>query len=237
MIKGLMKRVFNKIGFDVRRLPAYGTGTLAFLKQYEINSVIDVGANSGQFAREVRSVLPSAYLYSFEPLTEEYARLVHNMNKNDERFRAFNVALGESNGKRVMFRDNFTPSSSLLRPTEVQKRTFPHTGTVRETTITIRTLDEIVAENSLCLEPQLFIKLDVQGYEQRVIEGGLHTLNKARLLMIEENYHHFYEGQPSFEELFALLLQIGFKYKGSVNQSYHPASGLPLFADGIFVRP
>ena len=236
MTKGLIKRTFNKIGLDIRRLPAYGPSTLAFLKQYEINSVIDVGANSGQFAREVRSLFPSAYLYSFEPLTEEYTKLVHNMNKNDEKFRAFNMALGETNGKRIMFRDNFTPSSSLLRPTAVQRRTFPHTGTLRETTITVRTLDEVVAENSLCLEPQLFIKLDVQGYEQRVIEGGLHTLKNARLLMIEENYHQFYEGQASFEELFALLLQIGFKYKGSVNQSYHPASGFPLFADGIFVR-
>ncbi|SRR5213592_995067 len=236
MTKGLIKRTFNKIGLDIRRLPSYGPSTLAFLKQYEINSVIDVGANSGQFAREVRSLLPSAYLYSFEPLTEEYTKLLHNMNKNDEKFRAFNMALGETNGKRVMFRDNFTPSSSLLRPTAVQKRTFPHTGTLRETTITVRTLDEIVAEKTLRLEPQLFIKLDVQGYEQRVIEGGLHTLNKAKLLMIEENYHQFYEGQPSFEELFALLLRVGFKYKGSVNQSYHPASGLPLFADGIFER-
>ena len=101
----------------------------------------------------------------------------------------------------------------------------------------MKSLDRFIADNDIRLAPELFIKLDVQGYENRIVEGGLQTFNKAKLLMIEENYLHFYEGQPSFEDLFALLSRLGFKYKGSLNQSYDSITGQPLFADGIFLKP
>ena len=236
MAKRLIKWIFNRSGLDVRRLPAYGTSTLTFLKEYNINSILDIGANSGQFAREVRHTLPRAYLYSFEPLREEYTVLVDSLGRHDERFRAFNVALGETDENKVMFRDDFTPSSSLLKPTEEQRRRFPHTGTLRDRLVPVRSLDRFIADNDIRLVPELFIKVDVQGYENRIIEGGLQTFDKAKLLMIEENYLHFYEGQPSFEDLFVLISRLGFVYKGSVNQSYDVTTGQPLFADGIFLK-
>ena len=75
IIKKITKKLFNIVGADVIRLKNSPKHTLLGLRNLPINSIIDVGANKGQFAKYISAFFPKAHLYSFEPLPEPYEEL------------------------------------------------------------------------------------------------------------------------------------------------------------------
>ena len=96
MITHPLRKFIHKFGIDIQRYRP-GPNKLGWLPTYHINTIIDVGANVGQFAQEIRLVLPQAFVYSFEPLLDCYHQLVGNMS-GDQKCKAFNVALGDKEG-------------------------------------------------------------------------------------------------------------------------------------------
>lgn len=97
-----------------------------WLKTTNIRTVIDVGAHTGEFASAIKAILPEAYVYSFEPLLDCHPKLARRLAKY-ERFQAFCVALGDSQGEVTFWRSDFTKSSSVLRMSDLHKKTFPWT--------------------------------------------------------------------------------------------------------------
>ncbi|GAH79987.1 unnamed protein product, partial [marine sediment metagenome] len=85
-----------------------------------IRTVLDIGANTGQFASQFQRLLPDARLYSFEPLEDCYNELLKRMG-HIPKFRAFNFALGDINGQAQIYRNDYTPSSSLLSMEKIHK--------------------------------------------------------------------------------------------------------------------
>src|SRR3712207_5256613 len=69
-----------------------------WIRNFGIDMVIDVGANTGQFASACHVVFPNANIYSFEPLPECFESLEKKM-KDVPHFRAFNLAMGEHVGR------------------------------------------------------------------------------------------------------------------------------------------
>ena len=80
------------------------------------------------------------------------------------------------------------------------------------------------------------IKIDVQGYEDKVIGGAVETISKAKAIIVEVSFRELYEGQPLFEKIFGLLSEKGFSYFGNLYQLLSPVDGAPLQADALFVR-
>jgi hypothetical protein len=56
--------------------------------------------------------------------------------------------------------------------------------------------------------------MDVQGFEDRVIAGGLRTLERASVLWVETSFVELYEGQPLFADIHDRLRDLGFEYRG-----------------------
>ncbi len=165
-----------------------------WLKKLDIRTVFDVGANVGQFAGEIHAILPSAAIYSFEPLRDCYTQLVDTM-KDVRSFRAFDFALGDETSQTTIHRSRFSPSSSLLAMGDVHKQAFPFTneGWVSEST-RIRRLDVVADE--LNLVDNILIKIDVQGFEDRVIRGGWNTVRRAKLLIVEVSFEISTKASP-----------------------------------------
>jgi FkbM family methyltransferase len=144
--------------------------------------VLDVGANTGQFADEIHGIFPEAAIYSFEPLRDCYDLLIEKMS-HVPKFKAFDFALGSEASEMEMHRSEFTPSSSILRMGELHKRAFPFTSKEAPEKIVVKRLDDVTRD--LDLAKNILIKIDVQGFEDRVIAGGLKTIQIAKLLIVE----------------------------------------------------
>ncbi len=205
---------------------------LDWLKNLRIRTVLDIGANTGQFAAKIRSILPDAFIYSFEPLRDAYASLLSEMRQEPD-FKAFNFALGDKDAKTLIHRSAYSPSSSLLPMLELHRAAWPHTDQVGTEEIEVRKLDNL----DLDLEPGLLVKIDVQGFEDRVIAGGRATVGAAACVITEVSFQMLYGGQLLFDDIYHVLREMGFEYGGNWEQLPNPHDGRPLQADAIFIKP
>jgi len=76
----------------------------------------------------------------------------------------------------------------------------------------------------------------VQGYEDKVVQGGMKTFEKAKIVICEISFYELYRGQLLFDEMSNMFKNMGFTYQGSINPGFHPKNGIPLFADAIFIK-
>lgn len=206
---------------------------LKWLRSKEIKTIIDIGANIGQFAEDISFILPDAMVYSFEPLEECYLQLLEKFSQS-KRFKAYNLALSNQTGKIVMRRNQYSPSSSFLPMTSLHKQCFPFTEHETTQEVSVTSLDNIATQ--LAIEKPLMIKIDVQGFEDKVIEGGKHTISQASVIVIEMSIEPLYENQVLFEGIYRMLKELGFSYKGNYDQLVNPSDGYILQVDGIFVK-
>lgn len=233
----LVRKAFNIVGLDVSLLATNPRHTLLGLRQLPFRTVFDIGANTGQFARYVTSVLPQARVFCFEPLPGPFAELKSWAESYDRgRVIPINTALGNSEGQAEMFHHvEHTPSSSLLRLSSLTKELYPQTQKQRTETISLTTLDKIVEDCSIQLIPDVLIKMDVQGFEDRVLKGGAKVFGSARACLLEINLDVLYEQQASFKELVSALDRYGLRYRGNFHQTYD-RDGHVIFLDAVFAR-
>ncbi len=201
-----------------------------------VRTILDIGANTGQFARLAREVFPGAAVYSFEPLPDCFESLKTALPAGSN-FHPINCAVGEAEGTLEFRRAVHSPSSSFLKMTKLHEESFPEsTGGQEERalSVAVRTLDGVARE--LPLREPMLVKIDVQGYEDRVVAGGAETLRRAFAVIMETSFVRLYEGQPLFEDMYQRMLALGFDYQGSIEQMVSPADGRVVQADSIFVR-
>jgi FkbM family methyltransferase len=225
---GPVREVLQSAGYDVVRAQSN-----KWLQRMGVRTVIDVGANTGQFARLARRTFPDAMIYSFEPIEKCYRQLLASF-ANDSRFQAFPWALGDQTGQASFHQSNYSPSSSVLPMAALHREQFPYTAKESVGLVEMRRLDD--AARLLKLETPVLAKLDVQGYEDHVIKGGINVLRAATVLIIEVSFERLYAGQPLFHEIYELTSGMNFLYHGSWRQLLSPEDGRPLQADAVFIR-
>ncbi|MGE0323059.1 MAG: FkbM family methyltransferase [Polyangiaceae bacterium] len=205
---------------------------LAFLARHEIRTVLDIGANRGQFAREALTLFPMAAIHSFEPLPGIFEEL-QAASRAQSRWKAHRFALGAETGWSTIHVNDFSAASSLLSLTPLATQAFPHVSQTQTATIRVERLDDWFAQQQLA--HNLFVKMDVQGFEDRVIRGGRATLEQAAVLLMEVSFVPLYEGQLLFDDLHGLAKELGFRCAGVLGETRDPANGRLLYADAIYV--
>ncbi len=201
-----------------------------------IKSIIDIGANEGQFAKLAREVFPSADIYSFEPLPDCFANL-KNALPNDENFFPFENGIGSKEQTLDFFRSFHSPSSSFLKMEELYKQAFPESEngqSVEPIKVQVKTLDGVFGERQL--SKNILVKIDVQGYEIEAIEGASQVLKESKLAILEMSFIELYEKQPLFHEVYEKMYNLGFRFHGSLAQMLHPTTSEVVQMDAIFVR-
>jgi FkbM family methyltransferase len=200
-----------------------------------IGSILDIGANVGQFARLAHAVWPRARIYSFEPLPDCHRELCGALPEGAD-FHPVNVALGEETNELEIEENVHRPSSSFLTMTQSHRDAYPESARSRgrRIKVSVRRLDDVAAE--IAFQGNLLIKVDVQGFERNVIAGGHSTFERACLVLIETSFLPLYEGQPLFDEIYTLMRSLGFEFRGNLQQMSHAADGSVVQADSIFER-
>jgi len=237
IMKRFIKRILNSAGFDVVRISRKPEHTLIGLRSSSFHTIIDVGANTGQFARKIISMFPQARIYSFEPLPEPF-RVLQGwaIQQPDERVVAFNVALGDNEGTFEMFKHlDHSPSSSFLRSTGVCEKHYPFIRRQDPISVDMKTLDNFLVKESISLLPPTLIKLDVQGFEDRVIKGGQRTFENSDACIVEIGLDPLYESQADFIDVSTLLKEMGYYYAGNLQQTY-AEDGQVVYIDAIFIK-
>lgn len=204
-----------------------------WLNDFGICTILDIGANTGEFALEISTILPDAKLISFEPILECYEELKKNLSFH-KNFQAYHMALGEEASESEIFKNEFTPSSSLLEMANLHKVEFTHTANSIKEKIVIKRLSDVLESNEI--QKPLLIKIDVQGYEGRVIDGGEDIIKSADVIICELSFEKLYEEQVYFDDIYRRLKALGFTYHGNYLQLNSPKNGTPLQCDGIFIK-
>lgn len=233
--KSVLHRLLKYSGVDIVKWYKVPENTLLGLTEYDIRTVLDIGANSGQSARFYRQVFPNALIYSFEPLPAAYKELDEWAQRQKGKARALNLALGDHTGRMIIKEHvDFPPSSSFLESTRHSIALFPQTSRQQDVQVKMARLDDIVMD--LEIEPGILIKMDVQGFEDRVIEGGRAIINQAVACIMEVSLQPLYEGQPIFMDLCLLMAGLGFEYAGNILQVYDE-KGRIIYLDALFKKP
>lgn len=229
--KAIKRKLLEKMGIFYSD---FETQRIDWFQNQNIKTVVDVGANTGQSAEFFRKALPYSKIYSFEPNKDTF-RLLLERTKGWQLFYPFNVALGGSNGHVDFFLSNYSPSSSLLDMGALHKQLFPHTANITKTTVEECRLDSVF--ENITLEQNVLFKIDVQGYENRVLSGAAKTLGAVSIIVAEILFEELYENQASFLEIYEILRKFSFVYKGSLADGRrNPKTGLLLFEDAVFVK-
>lgn len=202
------------------------------LGRFAFRTVVDVGANRGQFATFARAMFPQAQIYSFEPL-DAPARLFQRYLGQDDGVHLFDNAIGEHPGAKIFFVATSDDSSSLLRPTNAQNQIFGIT-VARTEQVLVRRLSECLAGREL--QSPALLKIDVQGAELDVLRGSSDLLARFDVVYVECSYLPLYEGQPLLPEIARWMDGRGFHLAGVYNQHVDATLG-PIQADFLFARP
>lgn len=236
IIQKMAKTAFNRAGFDIIRASNNPRRTLLGLRDSSFQTIVDVGANTGQFAKHISSFFPEAKIYCFEPLPTPFEELSRWAKMQNGRVTAVNLALGDKEGEAEMFyHEHHSPSSSLLATTKLNEKYYPFTKIQSRISVKQATLDMALAELKDEFLPEILIKLDVQGYEDRVISGGEKTFKRASACIVEVCLDTLYEGQAGFVNLLTMLNDLGYQYAGNLEQSYGK-DGHCVFLDALFLR-
>jgi FkbM family methyltransferase len=233
-VKQFIKSVLNSLGLDVRRQKFNPDHTLLGLRKLPIKTVIDVGANTGQFAKYISHLFPDADVICFEPLPAPFREL-DTWARRDKRVRAINVAIGESEMETDMFYHvDHSTSSSLLASTDVNQHLYPFIQQQVKVPVRVTTLDTALNPLGVSIVPDILIKLDAQGYEDRILKGGRTLFSHAAACIVEVSVDRLYKGQAGFKDLVVMLDGYGFEYIGNLFQAY-AEDGHVIFFDAVFL--
>jgi len=202
------------------------------LTALDCRTVVDIGANRGQFALVARRCFPQAYITSFEPLPEP-AAVFRRVFARDNATVLHEAAIGPAPEHGTMHVSAQDDSSSLLPISSLQGEIFPGTDEIATVNVRVAPLDTFLAEDNIC-DPAL-LKLDVQGFELSALRGCEPLLPSFDAVYCECSFVELYSGQKMAADVIDWLSAKGFRIKGIYNPSYDNV-GKSVQADFLFRR-
>jgi FkbM family methyltransferase len=197
-----------------------------------LDSVVDIGANRGQFALCIRRLFPKAQIFSFEPL-QKPARTYQKTFERDERTKLFKNAIAANPGPAQMYVSKWDVSSSLLPFAQAQHDNFPFTEESRQEIVSVVRLSDCLDASDI--KGVALLKLDVQGFELAALKGSEELLECFRFVYVEASFVELYVGQALATEVISYLLSKNFKLLCVANLSTGK-SLRPIQADFLFSR-
>lgn len=199
----------------------------------QIESIAYVGANDGQVALSIDEAFPKRHFYLFEPVPSTFQKLLGNVSSR-QNMKCFNLAAGAEEEVLDMFVDDFAPASSLLPYEDRAIQEFPFLGQGHGFKVEVKPLDEML-QSCGAGEVDMLI-MDVQGYEDKVLQGAERTLKFCDVIMGELSLQDLYRGSSTFHSVYQALVREGFRLRHLLNP-IKGANQTILQIDGIFVRP
>ncbi|MGE5490057.1 MAG: FkbM family methyltransferase [Actinomycetota bacterium] len=197
----------------------------------QLNTVVDIGANRGQFSLAARRWAPAARVEAFEPLPGP-ADVFRRVFEGDDGVRLHPSAIGPAAETRTMHVSARDDSSSLLPISAAQTTMFPGTWEAGLASVSVAPLDAFLGTDDIVAPAML--KLDVQGYELEALRGCETLLDAFDWVYCECSFVEFYTGQRLADEVVAWLADRDFRLEGTFNPARD--GGRTVQADFLFRR-
>lgn len=222
-----------RLYIGLRHLVAPSIEHRDILRSVRPDFVIDVGANRGQFSLAVREALGDVEILAFEPLMVP-AEILSKQKLLMKNLELFTIALGDEEGEVMLNVSKSDDSSSLLNITHSQVELYPGTEKISEEVVKIRRLDSYITH---CAGKNcVLLKMDVQGYEKRVLEGAHKFLELVKFIYVELSLLELYESQPMASEVINFLYERGFMLRNVTNLQYAKSEFRLVQADFLFEK-
>jgi FkbM family methyltransferase len=232
-LRDRLNRLARRRGYEVRQYtPVRSLAAAREALLTDVDVVVDVGANAGQYGEMLRERGYRGRLVSLEPVAEAFAELERRAAA-DGAWRAVCVAASDADGELALNVTGDSRSSSVLRRND-RFASKPGWEPRESRSVPARRLDGLVPE---LLQPseRAYLKLDVQGYERTVLDGAGDALQRFEALELELSVSPLYEGQPGLAEMLPLLAGRGFR-PVSMEPILLDDDGLLMELDGLFAR-
>jgi FkbM family methyltransferase len=204
-----------------------------FLQRFEIDTVIDVGANAGQYGEWLRTLGYKGRIFSVEPNPAAFDRLKARAAQ-DQAWSCYQFGAGERDERVTLGISELDCFSSLLKPTSYLEALDARASVQTECEVQVRRLDDLLEDEEL--GTKILIKVDTQGYEKAVLAGASRLLVRAIGVQLELSLTPLYVGQPPFEEMIGLVRRAGFSPYALWEVGTDPETGAVLEMDGLFFR-
>ncbi len=236
-MRAFIRSIAQRYGYDIVKYTlqsAESTRMAKLFHDHGISLVLDIGANAGQYAHELRTMGYRGRIVSCEPLTSAFT-VIREASKHDPLWTCVQTAVGNAAGSAMINIAGNSQSSSLLpmRPEHVEaspNSAYRATEQVNVTTVDLL-FDQFVKPSDV-----VFVKIDTQGYERFVLEGARRSIGSIEGLELEMSFVPLYEGGWLFTDLLRFAESEGYVLTSLRPMFYHPVSGRVLQADGTFFR-
>jgi FkbM family methyltransferase len=242
MLKQVVARLVRQFGYEIfhhsKLMPNDMAGHVrAIIDRYQVDCVLDVGANEGQFGYFLRNLVGYAgILASFEPAADTFEILARKA-LHDENWITHNCALGEDNAEKQFNIMKSSELNSFLEPDRSETALFDSYNVVTgKVTVRMRTLDSVVTElRQRHAFRNIYLKIDTQGYDLQVIHGATAVLPDIAAIQTEAAFQRLYAGMPRYLETLEELDRRGWDLSGVFPIQLDSAFRL-IEADCIFVN-
>lgn len=234
-LKSVLRNLFYRLaGTDLSDNTRSSPDIWPWLKaDFDFKTLVDLGANTGEFGEFIATYLGIDSVHAFEPLPACRSELEERAKKFPN-FEIYPVGLSDRNGEEEIIQNAQLSTSSFLPLADRHKIEFPQAVEKAPLSVEVRRLDDLLDPGDL--EEDIFIKMDVQGLEDRVIRGGQRIFRAARLVYVEMGFEELFQGQALFGEVHDLLVGMAYRFAGISNQICSRETGQPLFCHCVYVR-
>jgi FkbM family methyltransferase len=245
-LKNLFKKFFYLIGLDIRKRNTeinLSTFNSIYLKKIRRNPIIfDVGANQGQSIERFKKVFDDPIIHAFEPIEYEF-NMLKKKYSDDKNVILNNFAIGEKNEQKDFYTtiksscssfNKITPNTDWLKTRSEQFNTNPEKFTTKVSKVKVITLDHYCLEKKINLID--ILKIDTQGYEDKVLEGAQQIMSNDIISAIESEimFDNVYEKYLTFSDLEKFLIPNNFRLCGIDLSNNNLFFGILFYADVLY---
>ena len=235
LIIELLNSILKKCGAKLVRFPEVDVKRrIKLINHYNINKILDVGANDGGFANEMFDIGYNGKIVSFEPLLSAYS-IIENKSKKNNSWSTVNIALGDFDGDSYINVSKNSVSSSILDMLPKHLNSEPTSLYISKEKIFVKKLDSIF--DNYCNEnDNVYLKIDTQGFEKQILDGALNSLHKVKGIQLELSLTPLYDATHTYKEIITFLNNLGFDLYSIESGFSDIHTGQLLQIDGIFYR-
>lgn len=227
-----LRRTLQRADLEIGR-GSYATRLVNTLRSRDVDTVLDIGANVGQYATLTRSAGFAGHIISCEPLSGAFAELSGRAKRNAA-WTPLNVAVGAEPGSTEIHVSANSFSSSIRDMTSSHLDAAPGSEYVAVETVPVTTVEQIVLDPGV--DPtRTLLKIDTQGFEHEVLRGAGDLVGQFAAIQLELSFVELYTGQRLYGDLVADMEQAGYRVQ-QIDPGFSDPTGRLLQVDGLFVR-
>ena len=247
--KKTILKTFRNLGYNIRKIHKEEKIFLSFDEIYKKIfkkkiTIFDIGGNKGQSIDRFLKYFPNAKIYSFEPLKKEFIYLKEKYDGH-KNIILNNIALGERKHKKKFYINAKSATSSFnklkkgsdwLKLRSKENKTKLNSFTLKTEKIEITTLDDYCKSNRISKID--ILKIDTQGYEDKILDGSKLILKRGGISAIECEimFDNVYNRYLTFSDIEKNLIKNNYRFSGIETCNNNLFENILFFGDLLYIH-